>query len=200
MTGTTENDIILDDLEKIASYLLLLKEKNIPVIWRPLHEAAGGWFWWGAKGAEPYKALWKLMFDFFETKGLNNLIWVWTTETGDADWYPGDDYVDIIGRDIYNNTDASSLADEFTSIQETYPNKMITLSECGNIANISQQWTSGAKWSFFMPWYDYDRTNDINESDFSGTEHEHANAAWWLDAFNSENVLTLDDMPDWDSN
>jgi len=207
--GTWENDVVKADLEKIAGYLKLLKDKNIPLIWRPLHEAAGNiyeysggeaWFWWGSDGAEAYKNLWIYMFDYFENQGLNNLIWVWTTQTNDSAFYPGDDYVDIIGRDVYNNMDASSLVSGFNSIQETYPNKMITLSECGNVANISQQWTSGAKWSYFMPWYDYERTNDRNESDFSSTDHEHANAAWWIDAFNSENVLTRDDMPDWNSN
>lgn len=207
--GTWENDVVKADLEKIAGYLKLLQVKNIPVVWRPLHEAAGNiyeysdgevWFWWGSDGAEAYKNLWVYMFDYFEDQGLNNLIWVWTTQTKDNAFYPGDDYVDIIGRDAYNEANASSLAAEFTSIQETYPNKMVTLSECGGVANISDQWSSGAKWSFFMPWYDYERTNDSGESDFSGTDHEHANAAWWIDAFNSENVLTLDDMPDWDSN
>lgn len=207
--GTWENDVVKVDLEEIAGYLKLLQVKNIPVIWRPLHEAAGNiyeysggeaWFWWGRDGSEAYKALWIYMFDYFETQGLNNLIWVWTTQTKDNAFYPGDNYVDIVGRDIYNNTEATSLVSEFNSIQETYPNKMVTLSECGGVANISEQWSSGAKWSYFMPWYDYERTNDSNESDFTSTDHEHANAAWWIGAFNSENVLSLDDMPDWDSN
>ena len=84
----------------MAGYLKLLHDANIPVIWRPLHEAAGGWFWWG-KNADSFKKLWIQMFDYFKAQGLNNLIWVWTSETGDADWYPGDAYVDIIGRDLY---------------------------------------------------------------------------------------------------
>lgn len=45
--GTWEYQTVNADLEKIAGYLKLLKDANIPVIWRPLHEAAGGWFWWG---------------------------------------------------------------------------------------------------------------------------------------------------------
>lgn len=85
--GTRENEIIKADLEELASYLLLLKQKNIPVIWRPLHEAAGKWFWWG-KDAVSYKRLWKLVYETFKQKGLNNLIWVWTSETNDKDWYP----------------------------------------------------------------------------------------------------------------
>ncbi|WP_227625507.1 glycosyl hydrolase [Geofilum rubicundum] len=95
--GTWENELVKADLEEMADYLLLLKEKNIPVIWRPLHEAAGNiyeynngtaWFWWGAKGATHYKALWIYMFEYFESRGLNNLLWVWTTQTKDDPFYP----------------------------------------------------------------------------------------------------------------
>ncbi|GAB6009471.1 glycosyl hydrolase [Dysgonomonas reticulitermitis] len=185
--GTYENTQVKSDLNKIADYLLLLQAKNVPVIWRPLHEAAGGWFWWGAKGSDAYKKLWIMMFDTFKTKGINNLIWVWTTETGDESWYPGDTYVDIIGRDIYNNTDASSLYSEYRSIRKLHPNKMVTLSECGNVANIADQWNALAKWSWFMPWYDYDATDE--------SVHMHATKEFWINAFNSDKVITRDMMP-----
>ncbi len=203
--GTWENEVATADLDKIASYLKLLQAKNIPVIWRPLHEAAGNiyeynggtaWFWWGAGGADTYKALWRMMYDYFEAEGLNNLIWVWTTQTKDHDFYPGDEYVDIIGRDIYTNTDADDISAQFKSIQELYPNKMVTLSEMGSVANFSDQWTADAKWSYFMPWYDYERTNNVNEADFSETNHEHANASWWTDAVSQDYVITRDEMPD----
>ncbi|PKQ65196.1 beta-mannosidase [Labilibaculum filiforme] len=203
--GTWENDFVKANLEKITDYLLLLKQKNIPVLWRPLHEAAGNiheytdgkaWFWWGANGSVAYKKLWIYMFSHFQDAGLNNLIWVWTTQTKDSDFYPGDEYVDIVGRDIYNNTEATSIADQFNTIQQTYPTKMITLSECGNTADVSEQWDAGAKWVYYMPWYDYDRTNDINEVDFTSTDHEHANAAWWTNAFSNSYVLTRDQIPD----
>lgn len=185
--GTYENNLIKADLDKVATHLLALQAKGIPVIWRPLHEAAGGWFWWGAKDANSYKALWILMFDTFKAKGINNLIWVWTTETNDNNWYPGDAYVDIIGRDIYNNADAVSLYREYLKIRKMYPTKMITLSECGNVANISEQWAKNAKWLWYMPWYDYDATDD--------SEHPHAGKAFWIDAFASDKVITRDQMP-----
>ena len=201
--GTWENDVVKADLEKISGYLKLLQQKNIPIIWRPLHEAAGNvynggtaWFWWGAGGADAYKNLWHYMFDYFQSQGLNNLVWVWTTQTKDHEYYPGDDYVDIVGKDIYGNYDASSIADLFNAIQEEYPNKMVTLSECGTVANISSQWEAGAKWSYFMPWYDYDRTKNVNSADFDMTDHVHANIDWWNDAFKCDYVITRDQMPD----
>ncbi len=208
--GTWENKLAMADLEKLAGYLKLLKEKNIPLIWRPLHEAAGNvyeyengvaWFWWGADGPEVYKKLWVLMFDYFKEQGLDNLIWVWTTQISsvdkmDDDYYPGDEYVDIVGRDIYNNTDAVDIATVYKLIQKTYPNKIVTLSELGGVAKVSEQWNAGARWSYFMPWYDYEITNDMSSAKFQGTEHSSGNSAWWNDAFDLENVITRDEMPD----
>ncbi|MDR2086893.1 MAG: glycoside hydrolase family 26 protein, partial [Dysgonamonadaceae bacterium] len=193
--GTYENSVIKADLEKIANYLLLLKQKNIPVVWRPLHEAAGGWFWWGAKGAQPCKELWIIMFDFFREKGLNNLIWVWTAEPGDDAWYPGDEYVDIIGRDMYNKPEANGMANEYQTLKNRFPNKIIALSECGNVAGIPAQWNAEATWSWFMPWYDYDRTKDLSGETFNSEAHQHASIAFWKNAFADDRVISRDEMP-----
>ncbi len=192
--GTYENDIIKADLEKLSNYILLLKNEGIPVLWRPLHEAAGGWFWWG-KNSESYKKLWIIMFETFQSKGLNNLIWVWTTETNDNDWYPGDNYVDIIGRDIYNLTSAKDINEQFQKITETYPDKIITLSECGSVSGLNEQINSGAMWLWAMPWYDYDVTNQISSDKFNAEEHIHANITWWKNSFSSDKVIDLSKMP-----
>ncbi len=181
--GTWENDFIKSDLEKIAPYLLQLQSAGIPVLWRPLHEAAGKWFWWGAGTADSYKKLWILMYDTFKSKGINNLIWVWTSEGSDAAWYPGDDYVDIIGTDMYGQNGTAVTADEaaarFNALAYRYPTKMITLSECGTVAEIPAQWDADAKWGWFMPWYDNDDAETL-----------HATDDWWKAAMNSEYVIT----------
>lgn len=199
--GTWEKKTADADLEKMADMLLLLQNKGIPVIWRPLHEAAGStyeynngtaWFWWGYDGAETYVKLWRYMFDFFAKKGVKNLIWVWTTQTKDSAFYPGDDYVDIIGRDLYGDNNktyatAAGDAEQFSLIKSTYSKKMIALSECGSVAKISEQWQAGAKWLYVMPWYQYDaKTLD---------GHEHADTAWWKDAMSQSNVVTRDQLP-----
>ncbi len=186
--GTWENAVFTQDLEYVASYLKLLQEADIPVLWRPFHEAAGGWFWWG-KNADSFKAMWIAMFDYFKAEGLNNLIWVWTTEGDDSSWYPGDEYVDIVGRDLYGNS-VEECVTEYTSICASYGNKMIALSECGyssdtssSIGKISEQWAAGARWSWFMPWYD----------DASATT-SHADQEWWEDAMSQDYVITRDDL------
>ena len=181
--GTWEYRTVQADLEKMAGYLKLLHDANIPVIWRPLHEAAGGWFWWG-KNADSFKKLWIQMFDYFKAQGLNNLIWVWTSETGDADWYPGDAYVDIIGRDLYGN-DAADCASQYQTLINDFGNKMITLSECGyseytdsTVGLLSEQWNAGARWLWFMPWYDSDNSTT-----------PHADQTWWEDAMSQDYVI-----------
>lgn len=56
-------ELLISDMDVIAGYLKELQHADIPVLWRPLHEAGGGWFRWGASGAEPYKQLYRLMYD-----------------------------------------------------------------------------------------------------------------------------------------
>lgn len=203
LEGTWENRIMKADLEKIAAYLLLLKNENIPVLWRPLHEAAGNiyeynngkaWFWWGYDGGDVYKQLWIYMFDFFQAKGLNNLIWVWTTQTKDDAFYPGDEYVDIIGRDLYDEN-ATKCISQYETITQKYGHKLVALSECGDVGNVSEQWNKGAHWSWFMPWYDHTRTNNPEDSEFQLESHEHASISWWKDAFSCNDVITRDQLP-----
>lgn len=197
--GTWENTQMKADLSKMADMLLLLQAEGIPVVWRPLHEAAGNiyeytggkaWFWWGYDGAEAYVALWRTMFDYFRSRGVNNLIWVWTTQTKDDAFYPGDDYVDIVGTDIYNSLSAGDIAARYAVIKARFPHKIVTLSELGNVADVADQWEAGAEWCYFMPWYDYD-------NDWTSTyQHQHATIAWWRRALESERVVTRDQLPD----
>lgn len=92
--------MIIRDLDAIAGQLKRLQAENIPILWRPLHEAGGKWFWWGAKGPDAAKKLYDIMRDrFINYHGIDNLIWVWSTP--EWDWYPGNDRVDIIGYDSY---------------------------------------------------------------------------------------------------
>ena len=143
------------------------------------------------------------MFDYFKTKGLDNLIWVWTTQMSpsgsdesvdwyckdDTQWYPGDEYVDIIAHDSYNQAKVSSGVGEFELLQSTWQNKMITLGENGSISNISDIFNAGGTFSYFMPWYTFDLTN-LDDS-------QHANTSWWQDAANCDKVLFLEDMKGW---
>jgi mannan endo-1,4-beta-mannosidase len=196
-TSSAEYVAMVRDLDIVAGYLKILADKGVPVLWRPLHEASGKWFWWGAKGGAATKALYRLMFDRFTiTHGLNNLIWVWTSdEASDAlEWYPGDAYVDIVGRDFYyypREANHGSLASSFEKVKEIFSGKkLVTLSENGSIPHPDSLVSDGAGWSYFMPWYG-DYTMD-------GWAHDNT-AADWNSIMNHDYVITLDEMPGWAS-
>lgn len=201
-TNSQEYKQVCKDIDQVASYLKRMQKEGIPVIWRPLHEAAGNiyeytggkaWFWWGAQGAEAYKALWRFMYDrLVQHHGLHNLIWVWTSQVNDTAFYPGDDYVDIIGRDNYYALQYP-LHKEYEQLSRLYPTKMITLAECGNGDEVKMSlmgniWQEGSRWLWFMTWYDYDYTLDAGEN------HRYASRSWWLEAFTHPYVLTRDKM------
>lgn len=202
--GTSENRQLLKDIDQVAGYMKLLAKENIPIIWRPLHEAAGNssefeggkaWFWWGVDGPEYYVRLWRLLYDrLVGHHGLNNLIWVWNSQMDDREWYPGDEYVDIVGRDNYYAL-AYPLAKEYRQLSSEYPSKLITLAECGNgdevkMSFFSKIWAEGARWSWFMTWYDY----DYNEGHKDAADHQFANPDWWKDAWATGVVVDRDEM------
>ena len=196
--GTWENDFILQDIEKVAGYLKLLQDEGIPVIWRPLHEAAGNynlygktnnaWFWWGRGGADACKSLWKLLRDKLEGEyGLNNLIWVWTLDATPgaekewASWYPGNDLVDIVGVDIYaDDTDAKERQYK-AAADLSAGHKMVTVSECGNIPEPIKCIAAGEKWCWFMAW-------DLESYSLNTT-------AYWKNVMASSKVITRENMP-----
>lgn len=185
--NSAEYIAMLSDIDYTAGLLKKLQDNKIAVIWRPLHEAAGGWFWWGAKGAAPCKKLWQIMFDrMVNYHGLHNLIWVWTREPNDDAWYPGDEYVDMVGRDIYRTGDHGSQISEFNSMTARYGGKkMVTISECGSFPDVDNLVKDGAGWSYFMPWYgDFVRNSTYNSLDL------------WKKTLASDYVITLDEMPD----
>ena len=206
--GTWQNQFLMKDIEEVASYLKNLRDAGIPVIWRPLHEAAGNynlysdngaWFWWGKGGAEPCKQLWRLLYDqFTNVHGLNNLIWVWTVDATAGcedqydDWYPGDDVVDIVGVDIYeNNTDAKTR--QFQALVDvTKGNKLVSVSECGNIPDPDKCFAQGNAWSWFMVWCTYDENNNLA---LSNKDWNLNTKTWWSTVMGSKYVINREDMP-----
>lgn len=62
--GTEENVALLADIEVMARKLKQVQETDVPVLFRPLHEAEGGWFWWGAEGPEPCVELYRLLYEW----------------------------------------------------------------------------------------------------------------------------------------
>ena len=104
--GTPAHARWIGALDRVADGLQELQAAGVVVLWRPLHEMNGGWFWWGAQEPADYIRVWRHMFDYFtQTKGLHNLIWVYGPNKGShaADYYPGDGYADLVGLDAYTD-------------------------------------------------------------------------------------------------
>lgn len=190
-TSSAEYKGIIRDIDIIAGYLKKLRDKGVAVLWRPLHEASGGWFWWGAKGALPCKQLYRMMYNrMVITHGLNNLLWVWNADGVDTEWYPGADVVDILGRDYYyspNQKNHSSLIGEFEAMKKGMgTSKMIALSENSSLPYPDNMIADGADWLYTMPW-NGEHTNVYN------------NAGDWNLFMNHHYVITLDQMPGWNT-
>lgn len=103
-------------LDHIASFANGLRDEQgelIPILFRPFHEQNGGWFWWGAKTttASQYVELYRYTVEYLrDKKNVHNFLHVYSpngTFGGNQEnyltTYPGDDYVDILGMDQYDN-------------------------------------------------------------------------------------------------
>lgn len=153
MDGTPERTAFYRDLDVIAIELRRFQKENIPILWRPFHEADGDWFWWGSKGHAVGRELYKLMFDYFvNVQQLEHLLWVWNSPVKEG--YPGDDYVDVISRDIYLEphtvTDYQKEYEEL--VANTSRNKVAALAEVGVIPDIDMLEQSRLPWAYYMTW------------------------------------------------
>lgn len=117
--GTEANGRWMQTLAKVADGLEELKNAGVVVLWRPFHEANGGWFWWahpkhknGWTPAGEFVALWRHMFAYFvQERDLDNLLWVYNANYRSSPgllpvdyYYPGAAYVDLVSLDIYADT------------------------------------------------------------------------------------------------
>ena len=90
-----------------------------PVLFRPFNEMNGDWCnysaYWTARDCSTYVELYRYIYSIFEEEGANkNTLWVWNPNEksfpafawNNADnYYPGDEYVDIVGLTGYNTGD-----------------------------------------------------------------------------------------------
>lgn len=181
----------IHDIDIIADYFLELQEEGIACIFRPLHEASGGWFWWGRnKNASDFVKLYHLVYDeMTKVKGVHNVLWVWNAAIDDTDWNPGEEYYDIVSADIYNNPfDYSSNSSAFDKLKAlTNGKKIIALSENGPIPDIDKQADEEAMWSWWMPWYQTWNSGFVDQT----------SPAEWQKCMNDDRVITLEDMNSW---
>jgi hypothetical protein len=112
LPGGEKNELYKSWLDKVANFIVTLKDKNgvsIPVILRLFHELNGNWFWWGGDHCTPeeFKQLWQFTVSYLrDTKNIHQCLYAYNTDRFNSkeDYllkYPGDKWVDVIGFDIY---------------------------------------------------------------------------------------------------
>ena len=186
--GTRQNVLMGQQMAHVADLLEQLRDWRVPVLWRPFHEFSGDWFWWGKHGPDAFKALWRLMYEYFtRTRKLDNLIWVlgWAGQNVDARYYPGREYVDVAGADIYVD-DHGNLAPMFAQVKrivrDTVP---ICLHENGPIPDPALL-DAKSDWLWFMTWH----TRWLTDPAQNG-------AAQLRSFYNSPRFVTKDELPAW---
>lgn len=180
---------VVEDIDTVSERLSTLRDEGIAVLWRPLHEASNGDFWWG-NDKEAYKWLWKLMYER-QTKyhKLNNLIWVWSAQN--ADWYVGDEYCDVLSCDVYDDGNKDAQVNIMLFLQSISKNKPIAMSECGNFPDIQSIADEKAMWAFIGQWGgNYLMTDDGKLAEENNT------AAELIKMYNNNLTLTRDKLPD----
>ena len=112
MPGQDLNYLYTDYLDLIADYAKAVEGDGITILFRPFHENTGSWFWWGAAfcDEQAYINLFRYTVDYMkETKGIHNMLYVYGPGSEAANVteysarYPGDNYVDMIGYDLYHS-------------------------------------------------------------------------------------------------
>ncbi len=180
---------VVHDIDTVSEKLSTLRDEGIAVLWRPLHEASNGDFWWG-NDKEAYKWLWKLMYER-QTKyhKLNNLIWVWSAQN--ADWYVGDKYCDVLSCDVYDDGNKDAQVNIMLFLQSISKNKPIAMSECGSFPDIQSIADEKAMWAFIGQWGgNYLMTDDGKLAEENNT------AAELIKTYNNNLTLTRDKLPD----
>lgn len=180
---------VVQDIDTVSEKLSTLRDEGIAVLWRPLHEASNGDFWWG-NDKDAYKWLWKLMYER-QTKyhKLNNLIWVWSAQN--ADWYVGDEYCDVLSCDVYDDGNKDAQVNIMLFLQSISRNKPIAMSECGSFPDIQSIADEKAMWAFIGQWGgNYLMTDDGKLAEENNT------AAELIKMYNNNLTLTRDKLPD----
>lgn len=207
--GTKEYEYFMAAVDDLAEQLLLCQEAGVPIIFRPLHEAQGNegnygdgtaWFWWGDRGAEVYKELWKLLYTTLTEKyELHNLIWEFNSYNyaNSPTWYPGDDYVDIVAYDKYNvennRDDGLSSGPNVSAISRIFNylynlvdgGKMLAISECDTVPTVENMIVEDAGWLYFCPWYGDHLMSERYQDPETLSE-----------IYNSDYCITLDELPE----
>lgn len=138
------------ELDSVATGMRNIQKTGVMIMFRPFHEMNGGWFWWGQQ--ERYTELWHITYDYIvNQKGLKNLLWCWSPNIGGAfnEYYPGDEYVDIVGLDAYSSDLAKDCKESYHRILKY--GKPFGFSEYGCVGGGAKK-ADTFDYSLFLDW------------------------------------------------
>jgi len=176
---------MIRDIDLVSAEIKKMQDAGVPILWRPLHEAEGKWFWWGYSGGDACKKLYRLMYErMVNHHHLNNLIWVWNSYGTDKEnWYPGDDVVDIIAWDYPNYSGTNTSWSQYQKLFGS-KGKLFGIGEDGKLTDpeilTSQPWLYFLTWAYMVK---------------DPTQKDGKNPKDWLNqVYNDSRVITLDDL------
>ena len=177
-------------LDDLAEHLRYLKGHDVEVLFRPFHEMNQGAFWWGGrKGPDGTAKLYRMTHHYMtETKGLDNLIWVYdlqdfrTLPSDLNDYDPGEQYWDVLALDVYRTNGVGYSTKKYEAVVQKAGAKPIAIGEC-DILPTPEELAAQPRWTFFMGWAE--RVREKNAESAIRAVYE------------SDRVLTLDEMPGW---
>lgn len=195
--GTKEYETVIHDIDLIATKIQRMESEGVTILFRPLHEASGAWFWWGLQGRDSatndvFQKLWYMIYDRLENyHKLTNIIWVWNGQNPHTAIHPN--AFDIEGIDRYYDQEDISAEALSTYYEKCYgelagydkycaelagmesTGKMMALTECGYIPDPEGIKAANTMWLYYMVWngdfiYETDAAGKAMV-DLNGTPH-----------------------------
>lgn len=176
LPGGEKHEIFKGWLDNAALFFLSLKGsdgKQIPVLYRPYHEFTGNWFWWCKNTTTPqqFKELWKFTVNYFEEKGVHNLIYVYNTSDANVntqedfmEYYPGDEYVDMMSFDAYQMGEGPKLEEYSKKVNRLLTVVQKTADEHGKLTALAE---TGYEAIPYEKWWTETLTNAVGKNKIS---------------------------------
>jgi mannan endo-1,4-beta-mannosidase len=169
-SGSALNKEFNKRLDELAGYFKTLESSKVAVLWRPFHEMNGDWFWWSYQ--DKFKDLWIYTFNYLtSTKKCNNLLWVfgvnWYSNgsTGKATpefYYPGHQYVDVLGCDFYTEYGHAYDKRVHDALRTLGGGKPIAIAENGTMPDFTTLRTEQPYWVYWSTWWGFEGSGKGN--------------------------------------
>jgi hypothetical protein len=120
-------------MDRMAKNLEWLQDQGIVVVYTPLVESDDRTKWHAKGGGDMAIRLYRLIHDYFQQqKQFKNLIWAYHTTSNHGalqEFYPGDAYVDVLGKSAYGT--GLAFSEYAWAVEKKLAGKVIWWAELG---------------------------------------------------------------------